>query len=867
VPTLINKDGSSAVFDSPEEVKAALASGEWTPAGAGGTVEYSSPVAGTTVSATPEQQALMPGSQDYGVAQAGAGFDQSLEGAVHTAYSGMGDQLKGAAEGAASVLTLSASDWALDAAGADTALREKHTVGRKIGEAAAILGTMVAPGLGAAGLAAAEAGEAVSTTQKIGQMLLKTPGGAISEFGAGGKTALARIARTAGEGAAYGLAQASTNMALAEPGVATEHWASELGQGALLGLALGAAGGAVGEGIHAVGAVRAARRGALDLEQGVGKEVIEGLAKSQNELDNVLGVAASENREAVAAASSQISKEHTANLAQRATEVQAEITRMRPAVAEGATEKFSGEYARADKLFEKAMKSGKQQHYIDYLTQVEAMARKAGSPELANLTAAHLTDHLANATAADEHLAGMTVKLPEAPYRKVFDLQKGEKLGPDAFKRLIKLGEKDPKELIKRAAMLTEYHMAAQAAVKGNEVGAARVAEALDGFKTHLDRLVPGETAELLKDPKLLQTILGTAGAEAAIEMIPDGTPGKQLLQLAAAYKLVGGIGNIRGAGMSTLKRIANSIGRRASAGAAAGYARGLPLVKRMGSMASTAVMGGAASGGYEFYNWTHRTFFNGAKAAMHSEATARSVIAGAVERVAKGKPVRARAMPVTTEILDKLLGDPDHPAKTPQAKFKVIQERLSKYAVAPDAANEALYHALKPVAEVSEQVADMMEGVLGTQFSYLQSKLPQDTGTMMLFGKSLWQPTDRELYEFSMHAMGVVMPLQTVDMIADGTVPPQAAEALAATNPEIFTKMQMSLVERADEVRDNSTYNQRISLGLAFQLPLDPTADPRYVAFMQSMHAQKTMDQAAGDSGEGSTPDESYSDAQKLLS
>jgi hypothetical protein len=72
--------------------------------------------------------------------------------------------------------------------------------------------------------------------------------------------------------------------------------------------------------------------------------------------------------------------------------------------------------------------------------------------------------------------------------------------------------------------------------------------------------------------------------------------------------------------------------------------------------------------------------------------------------------------------------------------------------------------------------------------------------------------------------------------------------------------------MERADEVRDNSTLNQRIALGLAFKVALEPTADPRYVAFVQNMHASKTMEQAAGKAAEGSTPEESYSEAQKLL-
>lgn len=747
MPTLRSTaDPSVTASFTIDEARAALESGEWA-----GAVETQDVVTGRQVTATPEQ-VMRTSPHEVAAGDASLGMEQALAGAEHEAYSGVGDQLLGAAEGAASVLTLSASDWALDQAGADTALRAEHTAGRTVGEVAAIVGTAFSPfGKGA-----------------LAKALTKLPGGAVSKFGAGGKGALARVAHVAGEGTAYGLAQASTNLALAEPGVAAESWASELGQGALLGMALGGVAGVGSEAVRAVGAVRGMRKTrALDLSAGPGKDAVAALTKAQLEIDDIV-------------------------------------------------------------------RAAKTEHDVLAKQVIEA--------------------------------SGGTVKInprtfPEPDYRKIFDHLSDEALTPASFTRLLKMGESNPQELLKRVAMIDESHAAAMAAVKGNEVATARLAEATGAYKAALDNLVPAETQKLLSDPAVLGAILGASEV-----IVPEGTPGKSLLQLAAAIKLTGGALGRGGGGTGRVSRMINAIGKRASAGFASGLARGLPVVKRMGPAAGTAVAGGSASAGYEMYGWAQRTFFNGARSAVSAEAAARSGIAGAVERVANGTPVKARAMPATTMVLDRLLGDPEQASKTPQQKFKVIQERLSKFSVAPDAVSASMYELLKPVAEISEQLADMMEILVGDQLSYLQAKMPQDPGTMMMFGKSMWQPTDRELYEFSMCAMGVLMPLETVDLIADGLVPPQAAEALAATNPEIFTKMQQGIIERADEVRENSTYNQRISLGLAFQLPLDPTTDPRYVTFVQNMHAQKSMEQAAGSSGEGSTPEESYSDAQKLL-
>lgn len=136
----------------------------------------------------------------------------------------------------------------------------------------------------------------------------------------------------------------------------------------------------------------------------------------------------------------------------------------------------------------------------------------------------------------------------------------------------------------------------------------------------------------------------------------------------------------------------------------------------------------------------------------------------------------------------------------------------------------------------------------------------------MMMLGKSMWKPTDRELYEYGLRMMGVTHPLETIDMVADGLVPPQAIEALRTTNPGMFAKFQQHVMDNVDDIRANSTYDQRVALGLAVGLPVDPTTDPRYVTFMQSMHAQTAMAKAAGNAAESKTPEESMSDAQKML-
>lgn len=854
MPTLYTADGRSAVFDSTEEVNAALAAGWQLPEG--GTVDYTTSISGDRVSMAPDRAALRPGAADLGVAAPDAGFSQTLESGVHDAYSGLGDQLIGAAEGAGSVLSLGLTDLALDAAGADTALRAEHTVGRTVGEVAAIVGTALSPfGKGA-----------------IAKTLSKTPAGMVSKFGTGGSNALARIAHTAGEGAAYGVGQAVSNIALANPGMTAEQVVSELGQGALLGAALGAGAGAIGEGVSAGRRAYAARAKAavVDLDNGIGKEAVQGLAKAQKDIDENLVFAAGEHSKLIKAARTAAGSERAAVMTRHVDELHAQVSAMRPAAVDGAKPKYAAEFATADAKAAKALKTGREQDALEYLEYVRLTAAKTGATDLAAAAQAKTAEYHALAKAADEQLAGMAVKFPEPPHAKVFNLRPDEKVvGPDAFKRLIRDIEKNPADALKRIKLLDDYHKAALDAAKGNEVALARVTAGMEDLARARDLLLSTEAQGKLSDPKVLLSLLGVAGGA---ELLPDG-PAQSVLQLAAAYKLVGGIAGLKGATRGIghqIRRMISGTGRRVAAGLGSGLVRESAAVKKLHPVLQTGAIGGGAGFLYNLYGMAERGLSGRAtKAVLQSTDAVHKAVDDAVGKVTSGKPAkRARALPGINMVLDKLLGDPQASSgKTPQEKFKVVQQRLATYTVAPDAALNGVYEALRPLQEVNEYLADEAEMKVGAQLEYLAAKMPRDPGTMMLFGKSMWNPTDRELYEFSVCATGVLYPLEVIGAIADGLVPPQAAEALAATNPEIFTKFQTQIIENADAVRANSTYNQKIALGLAFQVPLEPTADARYVSFMQSMHAQKTMEQAAGQAGEAKDPEDSYSDAQKLLS
>ncbi len=936
MPVLYAPDGSSAVFDSPEEVKAALASGWSLPAS--GTVEYTRPVSGRVVELPPEGQALLPGAADYGVADDTAKLEPALEGAVHHAYSGLGDQLLGAAEGAGSVLSLGASDAVLDSLGADTALREKHTVGRTVGELAAVAGLVAAP---------------TAAAGRLGQLLLKaTPAGRVTAFGLRGETALARVAHTVGEGAAWGVGQTVSNIALREPGVVAESVVAELGQGALLGAALGGAFGGLGEGVRAIAKAREARRvargGAFDLKSGPAREGLDGLAKGFKEIDESIDHAASNMARNADEAKGALNAEWSAKLRghvdevyrnatqprkyfsdELATGIQAardavlggnhalkpvtdlveftnaaakelrikapisrqKLTSLRGKVLAGkditadvvklaaAADDILAKQAlgvvdpEAEKLVAKFLATGDDAAGLEFLHH----ARKSGAPGVPEWVDEILGKLKVDADAIEASAAAMKPPVfDKGPVRAILGLRDGEEVTAATFERLLSL---PPQRLIAKAQELGEYYAAAQKAVAGNPLAETRIAEALVAQRKALASLVPDEVGSALT-PQAIAAILG-------VSVVPDlEGPADDVVKAAVVAKLLGGMKGMRlAARKSYAKRVAGAIGRRMMAGSFAGTVAATPMLKGLPSSIRGGAIGGGASAGFEFASLLERAFSKytakGAarggddmayrealNAAVKTELNAKAKVTGSVERLATGKPNKRASMgPAMSEVLDLLVGE-EAKGKSDAEKFKVIQGNLSRFITAPDAVMQNAYEALKPVQQLSEDVADMAEMTLWQQLEYLYEHMPKDPGTMMKLGESQWSPTDRELFEFSMVATGVVAPYAVLDMIADGFVPPQAAQALAATNPEIFGLMQRELADRLNEVRENATYNQLIALGLAFQLPLEPSTDPRYVAFVQEQHAAAELSppEPSGGGSSKSSSDE-YSDAQKLLS
>lgn len=924
---LVHRDGGSAEFDSPEEIQAALASGEWSLPEGESSLPYTS-AAGHTKQLTPEQAANQPGQGYLGTPDPSAGFDDMLQGKIKEAYSGLGDQILGGIEGAASVATLSTSDLLLKALGTDVANRSKHTAGRQVGE---IVGTV--------GLALSPFGKG-----RIAKALTEfTPGGQLGKFGMGGATAPARVGRMALEGAGYGAAAVTSEVALRDPEFSAEAFleaAPEIGKGAILGLITGGGVGAGLEGLARLGARSTTKVGRVNLDSGPGREMVNDFARTHTEFESVLDAVEAESRRAANGAAAEAQAAHAETVRGLVTEVRGQVSSLRKfapevtdplraaraqlqdsvttgavhmdevdefvdwydnvaevmgkpglkpemverAVNRAAQSDYTGLEAlmvRADKLLaadqvtdaalEKALagfeRTGSLKHAAAYLDRARAVATKLDRADIAT----DLTERLA-LLKADSDLAaqaGSALKrtIDRTPGRKAFDLPDGIDFSPTDFRRLI---DAPPEEAFAKLGKLAEYYKAARSQVADAPEYAARLDAVLGDYNKALGKLVNPEAAAQI-GPHLFTELAGAAGVTAVLPSI-EGTPVDDIAKGYLALQLLGGVRGVKARGRTFAQRMARGMFTRGMMSMASQAARATPGLRGAGGMAENFVASQAAASAYVGSSRVADNLL-GVRAAADATTIADKRIADAMSRLAKGEPrKRVRLQPFMRLAIDALYSPAptEKPATDDKAKFRAIQENLSRYEYAPDAAGAALYDTLRPVADgVGQVFSDSMEMLLHTKFAYLAGVQPRDPGTMVQFGRSVWQPTAQAMYEFAAHAMGALYPLETIDMIADGTVPPQAIEALAAASPAAFRKFQEAVIDNFEAIAANSTYSQRIALSLASKVPLDPTMDPRYTSFIQNMHAQAEQAgtaQTQARAPEGSGPTQDYTEAQRLL-
>lgn len=172
------------------------------------------------------------------------------------------------------------------------------------------------------------------------------------------------------------------------------------------------------------------------------------------------------------------------------------------------------------------------------------------------------------------------------------------------------------------------------------------------------------------------------------------------------------------------------------------------------------------------------------------------------------------------------------------RAEFERRAAMQRKLAMTPETIAKTVAHALADIAPHAPQTTAAATQALANTVAYLNAALPK-LG-MNGLGPPL-PPSHAEQHAFVQKARAVEDPDSLFDQLGKGTVSPFAIEAVRATAPALFADAQQRAVEAlADGIKDGRvpSYDDRVRLGIALDLPLDPMLEPDMMRDMQLAYA-----------------------------
>ena len=414
-----------------------------------------------------------------------------------------------------------------------------------------------------------------------------------------------------------------------------------------------------------------------------------------------------------------------------------------------------------------------------------------------------------------------------------------------SHKSITHLLDQEPAQMLATLGRMDEYFTALRKTAEAT--GDARVMQRIEKALLEIDDQLDELTGGIHLDDVERDSIGTALGSDALKKPEFSNPTSDRLHSMGALSKLTHDVKLKPGrTKRSMLNGLVVSAGARAAARGGSYAARGLA-----GSGLGGAVAGGvAAASGYH---------------AVHALANlvggAGGRIKSAVTKLAKGTSYAAnklaRPASLTAAYLlrqssfeyqpDKAGSKPVR--KTLQEAFLDRAEELTRAASNPDATQKAIHDDLAGLRMVAPGVADELEMLSLKVPLYLAGKMPKDPGSVIRFGKSLWRPSDYEVLQFGEHMRGAMAPIEVYEEALEGTITPQAAEAVRTLYPRLFEQMQLEIMSRSDELRGKLDLQSEVRISVLTDVPVTSVMRPQFRSFM----AERAVARAEASSAQGS--------------
>ena len=129
------------------------------------------------------------------------------------------------------------------------------------------------------------------------------------------------------------------------------------------------------------------------------------------------------------------------------------------------------------------------------------------------------------------------------------------------------------------------------------------------------------------------------------------------------------------------------------------------------------------------------------------------------------------------------------------------------------------------------------------TGLQFLNSKLPKQATSDLSasqFTKRKFEPSQLQISKFERYLEAVENPMSALEDLKSGTLTREAAEAISAVYPKIFSKMQETVINELETSKDPVSYSKRLQLGILLNIETDTSLKNANIAAFQSNLAPK---------------------------
>ena len=187
-----------------------------------------------------------------------------------------------------------------------------------------------------------------------------------------------------------------------------------------------------------------------------------------------------------------------------------------------------------------------------------------------------------------------------------------------------------------------------------------------------------------------------------------------------------------------------------------------------------------------------------------------------------RATPARIKLVDVLSNILDKDEGDPITKGMSEPEIFKRKIKAMNQLMGNPERLASKAHDLTAGLALIDPELAELAKAQAIQSLQFLQSKMPQDPGTMRSLGGSRWTPDGPAVDKWLRYFKAVSDPAGVVEDFSRGVLTPEAAEALKATSPAHFAEMQRRLLDDPQRL-ERLTYQERAQLGFLLETPTHP--------------------------------------------